>query len=86
MAKKTPDPRIGRRVELHPGCDLWMRGAKFGIVKGVKDGVLLVRMDSPRVRQLQRLTPDRVKFLDDFDPDAKEEPRGLGYMQGRGAS
>jgi hypothetical protein len=25
---------IGDRVELHPGTDLWMRGAKFGTVVG----------------------------------------------------
>ncbi len=22
------------RIELHPGCDLWMQGARFGIVVG----------------------------------------------------
>lgn len=26
---------IGDRVELHPGCDLWMRGAKYGTVVGI---------------------------------------------------
>lgn len=25
---------IGDRVELHPGTDLWMRGARFGTVVG----------------------------------------------------
>ena len=25
---------IGDRVELHPGCDLWMRGARYGTVVG----------------------------------------------------
>ena len=25
---------VGDRVELHPGCDLWMRGARFGTVVG----------------------------------------------------
>jgi hypothetical protein len=25
---------IGSRVELHPGFDLWMRGARFGTVIG----------------------------------------------------
>lgn len=23
---------VGDRVELHPGCDLWMRGARYGTV------------------------------------------------------
>lgn len=57
---KSPDPRVGKRVEIHPACDLWMRGARFGTVTAVKDGVLLVRMDNARVRKLQRLTPDLV--------------------------
>ena len=25
---------LGSRVELHPGTDLWMRGARFGTVIG----------------------------------------------------
>jgi hypothetical protein len=25
---------VGDRVELHPGCDLWMRGARYGKVVG----------------------------------------------------
>jgi hypothetical protein len=25
---------IGSRVELHPGTDLWMRGARYGVVVG----------------------------------------------------
>ena len=25
---------VGDRVELHPGCDLWMQGAKYGVVVG----------------------------------------------------
>jgi len=25
---------IGDRVELHPGTDLWMRGARYGTVTG----------------------------------------------------
>lgn len=26
---------IGDRVELHPGTDLWMRGARYGTVVGM---------------------------------------------------
>ena len=26
---------VGDRVEIHPGCDLWMMGARFGTVVGV---------------------------------------------------
>lgn len=39
---------VGDRVELHPGTDLWMRGARFGTVEGTsltpKDRVK-VRLD-----------------------------------------
>jgi len=45
----------GTRVELHPGYDLWMRGARFGVVVRVKDGVAQVRMDHPQVKRLQRV-------------------------------
>ena len=37
---------IGSRVELHPGMDLWMRGARFGTVIGSKpDNCALVQLD-----------------------------------------
>jgi hypothetical protein len=26
---------VGDRVELHPGADLWMRGARYGVVVGI---------------------------------------------------
>ena len=26
--------QVGDRVELHPGTDLWMRGARYGLVVG----------------------------------------------------
>lgn len=27
--------QVGDRVELHPGCDLWMQGARYGVVVGL---------------------------------------------------
>jgi hypothetical protein len=27
------DYKVGDRVELHPGTDLWMQGARYGTVK-----------------------------------------------------
>lgn len=37
----------GDRVELHPGCDLWMRGAKFGDVLAVfRSGNVSVKVDN----------------------------------------
>lgn len=50
---------IGQRVELHPACDLWMRGARFGTVHSVaKDGTLRIKMDHPQVRRLVLVPPD----------------------------
>ena len=58
MAQKrdySKHPKINHRVEIAPHYDLWMRGAKFGIVVGqnLENGNLLVRMDHPSVKKLQ---------------------------------
>lgn len=37
---------VGDRVELHPGTDLWMRGARYGTVVGLS----LTPADRVRVR------------------------------------
>lgn len=29
------DPRIGKRVELHPATDRWMMGDKYGVIVAV---------------------------------------------------
>lgn len=33
------------RVELHPACDLWMQGARFGTVVSVGPRFVNVRLD-----------------------------------------
>ena len=38
---------VGDRIELHPRCDLWMRGARYGTV--------VARIDTPRARVRVRL-------------------------------
>lgn len=52
----------GTRVQISPHLDLWVRGARYGtIVRGVLDchgrQVIVVRMDHPKVRKLQRFFP-----------------------------
>lgn len=37
---------VGDRVELHPGTDLWARGARYGVVVGMS----LTERDRVRVR------------------------------------
>ena len=54
---------VGRRVELHPGHDLWMRGARYGKVVRVKGDTLSIRMDNKAVRSLVRVRKDRVTLI-----------------------
>ena len=52
---------VGSRVELHPGMDLWMMGARYGAVTRFRGEKACVRMDHPRVRRLVCVAPDRLK-------------------------
>lgn len=55
---------IGRRVELCPHLDLWMKGSRFGIIVGeAKDGRALVRMDNNAVRELQKIHICDLQFI-----------------------
>ncbi len=55
----------GDRVELHPGLDLWARGARCGTVRGIDKatGHVKIRMDNRSVRKLVRLFPDRIRHV-----------------------
>lgn len=53
----------GTRVELSPAYDLWMRGARFGVVTKVKDGIASVRMDHPQVKKQQRVPVEDLKEI-----------------------
>jgi len=54
---------IGRRVELHPGHDLWMRGARYGTVRKVEGDTLVIKMDHSAVKKLVRVRKDRVTLI-----------------------
>lgn len=57
---------IGDRVELHPGCDLWMRGARYGTVEGAFRGTpanVGVRMDA-FPNKILRAPEDRFRNVD----------------------
>lgn len=43
------DFKVGDRVELHPGLDAWMRGARFGQVEKVGRKLVHVRLDRTRI-------------------------------------
>lgn len=57
VEKLEPRALIGRRVEIPVHYDLWMRGARYGVVSSFKPGgagisdCLRVRMDNPRVKR-----------------------------------
>lgn len=57
------NPLIGERVELHPGTDLWMRGARYGEVVNERNGTYFIRMDNKRIRRLVKLPRDRFKKI-----------------------
>lgn len=50
MSKRTPIVNTagftrGQRVQLHPATDRWMMGDRFGVVTGLKEGRVRVRLD-----------------------------------------
>lgn len=52
---------VGDRVELHPGMDLWMRGARFGTVTSITDTLTVVKSDHPQVKKRIRAAHDRFQ-------------------------
>lgn len=69
MPNSTTISTANYRVEIHPGFDLWMRGARFGTVVreyvSPKNGkrMVAVRMDHPQVRKLFRCPADDVTTI-----------------------
>lgn len=71
MTNATTISTANYRIEIHPGYDLWMRGARFGTV--VREYVwpktgrrmVAVRMDHPQVKKLFRCPADDVTVMED---------------------
>lgn len=40
------DFTVGQRVQISPSCDLWMRGARYGTVRGIGRRGVRVRVDA----------------------------------------
>ena len=55
---------VGKRVELHPSKDLWMRGARFGEVTKMSDLDMIahVKMDHPEVTKIQKIAITSLKL------------------------
>ena len=61
LSTEASDFRKGDRVEVHPGTDLWMRGARYGtVVKTTK--FVTVKMDAGMTA---RLRPENVGWAED---------------------
>ena len=55
------DLTVGQRVELHPGCTLWARGARFGTI--VKIGTRRQKAGSPLVAVQLDKQPDGARLM-----------------------
>ena len=62
--KQTPTFKEGQGIELHPGTDQWMMGARFGTVVKTdhKTGLVHVRMDN--LRNILKCKPDHILVKD----------------------
>lgn len=56
------DFTIGQRVELHPGTDLWMMGARFGTVTKIGRKFVTVKLD--RLTRAKRFSADLLRFVE----------------------
>ena len=56
-------PTVGMRVELPVHHDLWMRGARFGVVAKVDDKYARVRVDHPQVKGLVPVSKEDWEYM-----------------------
>ena len=68
----TKSPLVGKRVEIAPHYDLWMRGARHGVIHSVsvpratlaaQPDLVRLKMDHPQVKRLIRVYLDDVKYV-----------------------
>ena len=56
--------KVGDRVEIHPGTDLWMMGARYGTVVGTSlTSEDRVRVEMDKVRGLRSGPADRFRAV-----------------------
>ncbi len=59
---RVDDFRIGERVQMHPGTDLWMRGARFGTVTMIRRKYVSVKLDA--LRMPVNIHPDNLMHVE----------------------
>ena len=47
--------KVGDRVEIPCYCDLWMRGAQYGVIRKISRDGVTVKMDHPQVKKCVRV-------------------------------
>ena len=57
------DLHIGDSVQIHPGLDVWMRGARYGVVHRIQGDMYAIRMHHPAIRRLVWTTKDRLQLI-----------------------
>lgn len=59
MTLKEQFPK-DRRIELHPGTDQWMRGARFGTVRKVDEETGMVHVKMDNLRKILKCKPEHI--------------------------
>ena len=64
MDATIQDFRVDQRIELHPGTDQWMMGARYGNVVKIdeKTGFVHLRMDA--LRKILKWKPQHILLID----------------------
>lgn len=60
------DFRKGDRVQLHPGTDYWIMGARYAAVEGVGRRFLTIRLDA--TGQQLRISPHDILEVTEIAP------------------
>jgi hypothetical protein len=84
--KKQKHSLVGARVQLHPGTDLWMRGAKYGEIVRESGGIFQIRMDHPGVKKLARFREDRFEVIESPHAWAERQARERASKHERGGN
>lgn len=50
--------KVGNRVEIHPACDCWMQGDRFGKIVEMGKFYIYVKMD--RSKLTRRFTSEKI--------------------------
>lgn len=64
-SRQIAESLIGTRVELHPSTDLWMRGARYGVIVGVTRHPSFFRVKLDKLAKPVRVHGDLLQPIGD---------------------